>query len=116
MFALFAFSALFNAFNCREFNADSIFPNFTHNKLALQIIVLTGIAQVIFTQLFQDFFNSVAMDFMTWVKVLCVAASVIVVNEVVKCIIRLVKPKRLLKQIFRRKQTDSKYEFWVSSE
>ncbi|HGL3952447.1 TPA: calcium-translocating P-type ATPase, PMCA-type, partial [Clostridioides difficile] len=75
MFALFAFSALFNAFNCREFNADSIFPNFTHNKLALQIIVLTGIAQVIFTQLFQDFFNSVAMDFMTWVKVLCVAAS-----------------------------------------
>ncbi|HBL8598463.1 TPA: calcium-translocating P-type ATPase, PMCA-type, partial [Clostridioides difficile] len=76
MFALFAFSALFNAFNCREFNADSIFPNFTHNKLALQIIVLTGIAQVIFTQLFQDFFNSVAMDFMTWVKVLCVAASV----------------------------------------
>ena len=94
MFALFAFSALFNAFNCREFNADSIFPNFTHNKLALQIIVLTGIAQVIFTQLFQDFFNSVAMDFMTWVKVLCVAASVIVVNEVVKCIIRLVKPKK----------------------
>ncbi|MDV9719986.1 calcium-translocating P-type ATPase, PMCA-type [Clostridioides difficile] len=94
MFALFAFSALFNAFNCREFNADSIFPNFTHNKLALQIIVLTGIAQVIFTQLFQDFFNSVAMDFMTWLKVLCVAASVIVVNEVVKCIIRLVKPKK----------------------
>ncbi|MCC0684122.1 calcium-translocating P-type ATPase, PMCA-type [Clostridioides sp. ZZV14-6345] len=94
MFALFAFSALFNAFNCREFNADSIFPNFTHNKLALQIILLTGIAQVIFTQLFQDFFNSVAMDIMTWVKVLCVAASVIVVNEVVKCIIRLVKPKK----------------------
>nr|UWI51677.1 calcium-translocating P-type ATPase, PMCA-type [Clostridioides difficile] len=94
MFALFAFSALFNAFNCREFNADSIFPNFTHNKLALQIIVLTGIAQVIFTQLFQDFFNSVAMDVMTWVKVLCVAASVVVVNEVVKCVIRLVKPKK----------------------
>ncbi|MGX9758614.1 calcium-translocating P-type ATPase, PMCA-type [Clostridioides difficile] len=94
MFALFAFSALFNAFNCREFNADSIFPNFTHNKLALQIIVLTGIAQVIFTQLFQDFFNSVAMDVMTWAKVLCVAASVVVVNEVVKCVIRLVKPKK----------------------
>lgn len=94
MFALFAFSALFNAFNCREFNADSIFPNFTHNKLALQIIVLTGIAQVIFTQLFQDFFNSVAMDVMTWVRVLCVAASVVVVNEVVKCIIRLVRPKK----------------------
>ncbi|UDN56971.1 calcium-translocating P-type ATPase, PMCA-type [Clostridioides sp. ES-S-0010-02] len=94
MFALFAFSALFNAFNCREFSADSIFPNFTHNKLALQIIVLTGIAQVIFTQLFQDFFNSVAMDVMTWVKVLCVAASVVVFNEVVKCVIRLVKPKK----------------------
>ena len=29
MFGIFAFSALFNAFNCREFNFDSIIPNLT---------------------------------------------------------------------------------------
>lgn len=36
------------------------------------------------------------MDFMIWVKVLCVVVSVIVVNEVVKCIIRLVKLKKIV--------------------
>ena len=55
IFALFAFSAFCNAFNCREFNADSIIPNLFKNKLALQIISVTAIAQIIFTQLFKDF-------------------------------------------------------------
>jgi Ca2+-transporting ATPase len=91
MFALFAFSALWNAFNCREFNSDSIIPNLFKNKLAIQIISVTAIAQIIFTQLFQDFFNSVALDVMTWVKVILLASSIIVVNELVKFGIRLFK-------------------------
>lgn len=91
MFTLFAFSALWNAFNCREFNADSIVPNFFKNKLALQIISVTAIAQIIFTQLFRDFFNSVALDVMTWIKVILLASSIIVVNELVKFVIRLSK-------------------------
>ena len=91
MFTLFAFSALWNAFNCREFNSDSIIPNLFKNKLAIQIISVTAIAQIIFTQLFQDFFNSVALDVMTWVKVILLASSIIVVNELVKFVIRLFK-------------------------
>ena len=91
MFALFAFSALWNAFNCREFNSDSIIPNLFKNKLAIQIISVTAIAQIIFTQLFQDFFNSVALDVMTWVKVILLASSIVVVNELVKFVIRLSK-------------------------
>ncbi len=31
---------------------DSIIPNLTKNKLALQIIAITGIAQIFFTQVF----------------------------------------------------------------
>lgn len=91
MFCIFAFSALFNAFNCREFNFDSIIPNLTKNKLALEIILVTGIAQIIFTQVFRDFFNAVPLSIMIWVKVLALAFTVIIVDEVVKFIGRLFK-------------------------
>ncbi|WP_419725353.1 calcium-translocating P-type ATPase, PMCA-type [Terrisporobacter petrolearius] len=93
MFSLFAFLALFNAFNCREFGSDSIIPNFTKNKLALQIISVTGIAQIFFVQIFQDFFNSVSLSFGIWIKIILVAASIVVVNEIVKLVIRLFNPK-----------------------
>ena len=93
MFSLFAFLALFNAFNCREFGSDSIIPNFTKNKLALQIISVTGIAQIFFVQIFQDFFNSVSLSFGLWIKILLVAASIVIVNEIVKLVIRLFNPK-----------------------
>ena len=93
MFSLFAFLALFNAFNCREFGSDSIIPNFTKNKLALQIISVTGIAQIFFVQIFQDFFNSVSLSFGIWIKIILVAASIVVVNEIVKFVIRLFNPK-----------------------
>jgi len=93
MFSLFAFLALFNAFNCREFGSDSIIPNFTKNKLALQIISVTGIAQIFFVQIFQDFFNSVSLSFGIWIKIILVAVSIVVVNEIVKFVIRLFNPK-----------------------
>lgn len=94
MFSLFAFSALFNAFNCREFNSDSIIPNFFKNDLALKIIGVTGVAQIIFTQVFQTFFNSVALGVGMWLKILAVSASVILVNEIVKLILRMFKPNK----------------------
>lgn len=93
MFALFAFSALFNAFNCREFNADSIIPNFFKNTLALKIIAITGIAQIIFTQVFRDFFNSVPLEVTLWIKVVLLASTVVIVNEIVKLIIRTFSSK-----------------------
>ena len=93
MFSLFAFLALFNAFNCREFGSDSIIPNFTKNKLALQIISITGIAQIVFVQIFKDFFNSVSLDLGLWIKIILVASSIVIVNEVVKLVVRLFNPK-----------------------
>ena len=93
MFSLFAFLALFNAFNCREFGSDSIIPNFTKNKLALQIISVTGIAQIVFVQIFKDFFNSVSLDLGLWIKIILVASSIVIVNEVVKLVVRLFNPK-----------------------
>lgn len=91
LFGIFAFSALFNAFNCREFGANSIIPNLLKNKIFLYVISITGLAQLIFTQLFSAFFDTVPLDVITWLKVLGLAALVIVVNEIVKFVVRLVK-------------------------
>ena len=88
LFALFAFSALFNAFNCREFGTDSIFKNFTKNKTALLIISVTAIAQFIFTELFSGFFNAVSLSLVMWGKVILLAFMIIVVNEVVKFVLK----------------------------
>lgn len=91
MFGIFAFSALFNAFNCREFNFDSIIPNLTKNKLALQIIGITAVAQIFFTQVFRDFFNAVPLSVMEWIKIIALSFTVIIVDEVVKFVFRLLK-------------------------
>lgn len=90
IFSLFAFSALFNAFNCREFGMDSIIPNFMKNKLAIKVILCTGIAQILFTQIFREFFSSVPLSFMMWLKVLILSSMIIIVNEIVKFILRKV--------------------------
>ena len=46
LFALFAFSALFNAFNCREFGINSILPNITKNTIFLKIIGITAVSHI----------------------------------------------------------------------
>lgn len=80
LFGLFAFSALFNAFNCREFGLDSILPNLSPNTIAIKVMGITGIAQIIFTQVFTSFFISVALTPLMWAKVLGLAFMIIVVN------------------------------------
>lgn len=91
LFGLFAFSALFNAFNCREFGTDSIIPNFLKNTIAIKTIIITGIAQIVFTQVFTTFFSSVALSLSMWVKVLGLACLIVIINELVKFILRTIK-------------------------
>lgn len=91
LFALFAFSALFNAFNCREFGSNSILPYFKNNTVALKVISATAIAQVVITTVFADFFNAVPLSPMMWAKVIFSSALVIVVNEAVKFVVRIFK-------------------------
>lgn len=95
LFGLFAFSALFNAFNCREFGKDSIMPNFFKNTIAIKVIFITGIAQIIFTQVFTSFFSSVALSLLMWIKVLGLAFMIIIVNEIVKFILRSINNKKI---------------------
>ncbi len=84
LFALFAFSALFNAFNCREFGTDSIFPNIAKNTIFLKIITITAVAQIVITEVFSKFFNAVSLSGTMWLKIIGLSLLIIVVNEVVK--------------------------------
>ncbi|MBC8060489.1 MAG: calcium-translocating P-type ATPase, PMCA-type [Clostridiaceae bacterium] len=96
LFALFAFGALFNAFNCREFGLNSIIPKFLNNRIALVIISITAVAQVIVTTVFADFFNAVPLSALMWAKIIGLASLVIVVNEVVKFILRMVTKNKTI--------------------
>lgn len=91
VFSVFAFSALFNALSCREFGLNSIIPNFLKNKLALYVIFITGIVQIVFTQVFRSFFNSVALSGFMWMKIILLSSMVLVLNEVLKFIFRTIK-------------------------
>ena len=91
VFSLFAFCALFNALNCREFGTNSTLPNFFKNKLALQVILITSVAQILFTQVFKKFFNSVSLSPYMWLKIIILASTVLILNEIVKFILRLLK-------------------------
>ena len=89
LFSLFAFLVLFNALNCREFGIASIFPNFTKNKLALRVILLTGTLQIFITQFVGKFFNTVPLTRNMWGKVILIGLSIIVVNEIIKFMLRM---------------------------
>ena len=68
----------------------SIIPNFLANKIALQIIGGTAAMQLVFTQVFNKFFNTVPLGVGMWIKVIGLAAGIIVIDEVVKFVLRLV--------------------------
>ena len=91
LFSLFAFSVLFNAFNCREFGTGSIFPNFLKNKLAIEIILFTAILQVVMTQFFGTFFNAIPLNLWMWLKIIGCGSLVVLGNEVAKQVLRMLK-------------------------
>ena len=91
LFSLFAFSVLFNALNCREFGTGSIFPNLLKNRLALEIILATAILQIMMTQFVGGFFNAIPLSLAMWLKIISCGSLVVVLNEVVKEGLRMLK-------------------------
>ncbi len=77
LFALLAFSALFNALNCREFGLNSVIPNFIKNKMALITLFLTGFAQIVFMTYYNYFFNTVPLRLTIWVKIIIMSSAVV---------------------------------------
>ena len=94
IFSLFVSLVLFNALNCREFGLVSIFMNFFKNKIALLILALTFGIQVIVTQVAGDFFHTVPLSGVMWLKIIGVGSTVVLFNEVFKWILRLINQSR----------------------
>ena len=60
----------------------------TKNTIFLKIIAITAVAQIFVTEVFSGFFNSVPLSLTMWLKIILLSSLIIVVNEVVKLIIR----------------------------
>ena len=84
LFATFTIMQIFNAFNSRELGTASVFKNIFKNKLFLIAMSLTLVIQIIITQWGGIFFGTVPLDIITWLKVVGIASSVIVISELMK--------------------------------
>ena len=91
LFTLFALFQLFNAFNCRELHSTSIFKNLLKNKLMLGVVGCTFLLQILIIQFAGAFFGTIPLDLGMWLKLFGVAASVIVLSELVKLVWRGVR-------------------------
>ena len=99
VFTMFLFFPLFNALNCRELGDKSIFPNFFKNKLMLGAFVIAFALQIIITQFGGKVFGTVPLEVLDWLKVLGVSLSIIVLDEVVRLVRRLVGKKKAARNV-----------------
>ena len=99
VFTMFVLFQLFNALNCRELGDKSIFPNFFKNKLMLGAFVVAFALQIIITQFGGKVFGTVPLEVLDWLKVLGVSLSIIVLDEVVRLVRRLVGKKKAARNV-----------------
>ena len=93
VFTLFVMFQLFNAFNCRELGNKSIFSNLFKNKLMLGAFVIAFALQIVITQFGGAVFDTVPLDFLSWLKIIGMALTVVALDELVK-LFRRVAAKR----------------------
>lgn len=91
LFTLFTLFQLFNSFNCRELHTVSILNNLFKNKIMLIVVAITFVLQIVIIQFAGDFFGTIPLDLMMWLKIFAVSFSVVLVSELVKLIWRSVK-------------------------
>lgn len=95
VFSVFVFFQLWNAFNCREFGTDSVFPNFLKNKAALGLIGGAALMQVILVQFAGSVFDTVPLPLEMWWVIIATTFSIIIFSEILKLIGSLVFKKQV---------------------
>ena len=91
LFTLFVLFQMFNAFNCRELDYTPMYKNILKNKLMLGVFLIVLVVQFVITQFGKPVFGTVALSWAMWGKMMLVALSVVVVNELAKFILKIVK-------------------------
>ncbi len=88
IFTLFILFQLFNAFNCRELGARSIFSSVGKNKVMVWTFLTVFVLHVFIVQVANKVFSISPMCFLTWIKVVITASSVLVFSEFGKVVFR----------------------------
>lgn len=91
LFTLFVLFQMFNAFNCREIDYTPMYRNILKNKLMLGVFLIVLAVQFLITQYGKPVFGTVTLSMAMWGKMLLVALSVVIVNELAKLVLRIVK-------------------------
>ncbi len=94
IFTLFIFFQLFNAFNSRELGSESILKSFGKNKIMVITFICVFFAHLFIVQVTPWIFGVSPMRFITWIKCLSVAFTIVVVSEAYKLFYRIFKGKR----------------------
>ena len=102
VFTLFIVFQLFNAFNSRELGLNSIFKSIGKNKIMLFTFLLTFLMQILIVSFGYKLFNIMPLSFISWAKIVLVAASVVVVSELFKMVLRSVKKKTKFNNFFQK--------------
>lgn len=93
IFSLFILFQLFNAFNSRELGSDSIFT-LDRNNIMFVAFGITFLVQLFIVQVAYRMFNILPLSFLTWVKIIALSFSIVVITEIAKLIIRITKEKQ----------------------
>ena len=88
VFTAFVLLQLFNAFNCRQVGARSIFKGFFSNKPMLIAFGIVSAVQVAITQLGGAVFGTVPLSPLTWLKITALSSTIIAVSEISKWVYR----------------------------
>lgn len=91
IFTTFVLFQLFNAFNSRELENDSIFANLKQNKAMLWIIGGTFLLQIVITQFGGEVFRTASLPFSMWVKIILYSSSVVFFSEGIRFVKRVWK-------------------------
>ncbi|GIM28529.1 calcium-translocating P-type ATPase, PMCA-type [Clostridium polyendosporum] len=86
VFTTFATFQLFNAFNTRELEDESIFPNLLSNKVMLYSVGGTFIIQILVVQFAGKIFSTVPLEIGLWIKIILLSSTIILYSEFVKMI------------------------------
>ena len=88
IFTMFILFQLFNAFNCRELGAKSIFNSIGKNKIMLLTFGAVLFVHFIIVQFCPSIFGIQSLSVISWLKCILVSLSIVIVSELSKFIYR----------------------------
>ncbi len=94
IFSLFILLQLFNAFNSRELGSSSIFSSIGKNKIMVLTFSGVFLLHYLIIQVFYSMFNVQSLSVLSWIKIILVSFSIIIVSEVYKFLYRRIKGKK----------------------